>query len=282
MTTRWTSRLPYVAAVAWVLVTVSLASWWLALGLSMTTRFHRMFIWEGAAFIALLVAGGAVIVLAIQREQRRRRALDTFFMSFTHDLKTSLTSLQLHAESLGEDWPSGVDRRTLDRLLADTIRLQIQLENSLFVAQPDGRLLQERVDARRAIERLAQDWPTLSIRVTGDAALRVDARAFDAVLRNVLQNAVVHGGAREVVVGVAPAPSGGFRLTIADDGRGVPADALIRLGQPFARTGDPRGSGVGLFVCRQLVSRMHGALEFAGATSAPGGLVVTLDLPGAA
>ena len=47
------------------------------------------------------------ILLAIRREHRRRQALETFFMSFTHDLKTSLASVQLQAEGLREDWPEG-------------------------------------------------------------------------------------------------------------------------------------------------------------------------------
>ena len=82
------SRWHYAMAVCWLVLTVSLASWWLAIGLmSLPTRLHRMFVWEGAAFISLLVAGGVAIVVAIRREHRRRQALETFFLSFTHDLE---------------------------------------------------------------------------------------------------------------------------------------------------------------------------------------------------
>jgi signal transduction histidine kinase len=276
-----TSRLSYAIAGAWLLFTVSLASWWLTIGLTLPEHLHRMFIWEGTAFIALLIAGGVAMLLAIRREHRRRRALETFFMSFTHDLKTALASVQLQAEGLREDWPDAAARPALDRLLHDMLRLQIQLENSLFVAQPDGRLLHERVDAGAAIERLAADWPELSVTVTGHADVLVDARGFEAVVRNLLQNAVVHGGARHVRVDVEPRDRGLVRLTVTDDGRGVPAEAFADLGQPFARAGRTGGSGVGLYVCRQLVTRMHGVLDFARSTAAGDGLIVRLDLPGA-
>ncbi|HWB16097.1 MAG TPA: HAMP domain-containing sensor histidine kinase [Vicinamibacterales bacterium] len=276
-----TSRLSYAIAGVWLLLTVSLASWWLTIGLSLPEHLHRMFIWEGAAFIALLIAGGVAMLLAIRREHRRRQALETFFMSFTHDLKTALASVQLQAEGLREDWPDATARPALDRLLQDMLRLQIQLENSLFVAQPDGRLLHERIDAGAAIERLAEDWPELSVTVTGHADVLVDARGFEAVVRNLLQNAVVHGGARHVRVNVEPRDRGLVRLTVSDDGRGVPAEAFARLGQPFARAGRTGGSGVGLYVCRQLVTRMHGMLDFTRPTAADGGLTVWLDLPGA-
>ena len=277
------SRLAYVMAACWLAATVSLASWWLSLGLySLPQRLHRMFIWEGAAFISLLLAGGMTILIAIRREHRRRQSLETFFLSFTHDLKTSLASVELQAEGLREDWPEGAARTSLDRLLHDTVRLQIQLENSLFVAQPDGRLLSERVRAAAAIARLAEDWPELKVEVTGDADVTADQRGFDAVVRNLLQNAVVHGSARRVAVDIEPLNTGALiQLTFADDGRGVPVEDFNELGQPFARAGNTAGSGMGLFVCRQLVTRMRGALRFVQPDAARPGLTVVLELPGA-
>src|SRR5262245_2507384 len=165
-------RLQYVMAAGWLILTVSLGSWWLAVGLYLLpSRLHRMYIWEGVAFISLLVAGGVVILAAIRREHRRRQALRTFFLSFTHDLKTSVASVQRQADGRREAWPESAARARLDRLLHDAVRLQIQLENSLFVAQPDGRLLRERIDAVRAIERLALDWPELAVTVRGDASV---------------------------------------------------------------------------------------------------------------
>ena len=278
------ARLHYVMAVVWLVLTVSLAGWWMNIGLSvMSERLHRMFVWEGAAFIALLVAGGVVILVAIRREQQRRESLETFFLSFTHDLKTSLASVQLQAEQLLEDWPHDVSRGPLDRLLNDTLRLQIQLENSLFVAHPDGRLLTERVQASTAIARLAQDWPGLAVEVRGDACVIADARGFDAVLRNLFQNAVVHGGATHVTVHVAPQPGTSIvRLTVVDDGRGVPAEAFETLGLPFSRSGPTSGSGIGLFVSRQIIDRMNGAMRFVRPDADHRGLTVVLDLPGGA
>ena len=70
-------------------------------------------------------------------------------MAFTHDLKTALASLQLQAESLQEDWPDAASNPNLARLLEDTVRLGVQLENSLFFAQPDGAAA-ARADSARA------------------------------------------------------------------------------------------------------------------------------------
>ncbi len=294
MTAAAPRRLPYVIAIIWVLLTISLASWWLVVGLTLTQRlsgnggqvqspanFRRMFIWEGAVFIALLLAGGLAIVVAIRREHLRRHALETFFMSFTHDLKTALASVQLQAEGLLEDWPDRAPRAPLDRLLGDTVRLQIQLENSLFVAQPDGRLLAERIEVGPAVARLAGDWPGLDLKVTGEATALADARGFDTIVRNLLQNAVVHGGARRVDGVVTAGNTGRVRLVLIDDGRGVAPEILARLGQPFTRSGPTSGSGVGLFVCGQLAARMGGTLKFTRTADSGQGLTADLELPGA-
>jgi signal transduction histidine kinase len=269
------TRVHYIAAVAWLVFTVSLASWWLNVGLELTNR-HTMFLWEGATFIVVLVGGGVAILVAIRREDRRRQALEMFFMSFTHDLKTSLASVQLQAEGLREDHADPATRPPLDRLLQDMVRLQIQLENSLFVAQPDGRLLKERLDVAAAIERQRDDWPALTVGVQGAGRVLADARAFDAVLRNVFQNAVLHGAATHVGVRIARVPGDLIRIVIEDDGTGVSAEDLSHLGEPFARPSATSGTGMGLHVSRRLVSRMGGTIRF-GVSG--GGLMVTIDLP---
>jgi signal transduction histidine kinase len=243
------------------------------------TEHARMFAWEGGAFIAVILAGGIAMVVAIWREQRRRELVEAFFMSFTHDLKTALARVQLQAEGLREDWTDPSAREPLDRLLQDTVRLQIQLENSLYVAQPDGRLLRERLDVVSRCERLAEDWPTLAMTVTGQGHVIADARAFDSVMRNLLQNSAIHGGATHVTIAVAPQANDRTEIVVSDDGRGVDAVRRSRLGSTLAGS-DTGGSGVGLFVCRQLVARMLGTLRFEDATG-HSGLAVVIDLPGA-
>jgi signal transduction histidine kinase len=283
-------RLAYVAAIAWMIATISLASWWLFFGLAQAGRLaasgseaaelaqvRRMLVWEGVVFLGLLGAGGVVLVVAIRREASRRRAVEEFFMAFTHDLKTSLTSLQLQAESLEEELPAGVGRAAFERLRKDMLRLQLQLENSLYLAQPDGRLLAERVTVRPLVERAAADWPELSTNVDGDARVLADERALAGVVRNVLQNAVIHGGATAVSVRVVPAPARRVRITIEDNGRGASPESVDRLGQEFPQPAAGGGSGVGLFVSRQLLKRMQGTLAFG---TRPGrGFAAIVELP---
>jgi len=288
------TRLHYVAAVLWILLTVTLASWWLYLGLEQSRQLQslnapealrlanvqRMLVWEGATFIGLILVGGIALLVSIRHEQARQRAVSAFFMAFTHDLKTALASLQIQAESLQEDWPDAANNPNLSRLLEDTVRLGVQLENSLYFAQPEGGLLLEPIPLEKLVERTAQDWPNLKVRVDGSATALADVRALESVLRNLFQNAVVHGGATEVHVSIEPRPDGRINVTARDDGRGAPAEVLQLLGQPFVRRGAASRTGVGLFVSRQLALRMSGDLRFE--RPAPGsGFTAVLELPSA-
>ena len=292
MTPRLHHRLQYFGAVIWLLFTVTLAGWWMWFGLAQAQqlgslsapeapglqRVQRMIVWEGITFIGLLIGGGIALVVSIRREQARQHAVEAFFMAFTHDLKTALASLQLQAESLVEDVPEAASHPNMARLLKDAVRLGVQLENSLYFAQPDGHLLVEPVSLAASVRRTAADWPELDVRVEGDATVLADARALESVWRNLLQNAVIHGDATQVTVRVEPRPDGRVAVTAVDNGRGAPARVVRMLGRPFKRPAPTSGTGVGLFVSQQLARRMNGDLRF-GASS--GGFTAVLELPAA-
>jgi signal transduction histidine kinase len=289
MKARWRGGWSYALAAGWLTLTVALAGWWLVFGLTQADqlarplaertidveRVRRMLISEGGVLLALLVAGGVALLAGIRYEQRRQAAVESFFMAFTHELKTSLARVQLQAESLQEE--THAPSPALERLLADALRLQLQLENSLFFAQPDGRLWLQRLSAREQVSRVAADFPALAVNVSGDAFISGDSRAIQSVLRNVLHNAVAHGGATAVDVAITRIARSRVGVRLADNGTGAAPEAARTIGAPFVPGKSSGYAGFGLFVSGKLVSRMHGGLRWS-ATGGPG-FVVELDLP---
>src|SRR5947207_9690004 len=140
------NRLAIFLVAVWVVFTVTLAGWWLIFGLRQLdlinqsnlenavqlNRHYQMLLWEGGILIACLIGGGLALFYFARREQKRHAQVEEFFAAFTHDAKTALTSLRLQAESLQEDF-ADEPNPLLERLLRDTLRLQLQLENSLFL-----------------------------------------------------------------------------------------------------------------------------------------------------
>jgi signal transduction histidine kinase len=105
------------------------------------------------------------------------------------------------------------------------------------------------------------------------------------LLTQLLENAVRFRGPTRPVVSVSAEPlPGAVRITVADNGPGVPETDLPRLFTAFARpapatagTGNGRGAGLGLALCRRIVER-HGGMIWAERGD-DGGLVVRFELP---
>ena len=293
-TERKRSRIAIFLVALWVVFTVTLAGWWLIFGLRQLDllnqsnlenalqlhRHYQMLLWEGGILIASLIGGGLALFYFARREQKRHAQVEEFFAAFTHDAKTALASLRLQAESLQEDYASSEPNPLLDRLLGDTLRLQLQLENSLFLVNlTRGKFFLEPINLSACVDNLRRHWPDLNIRQTGDAIVTADARALDSVLTNLIQNAVTHGQATEIEISVKPDRKARISIGIADNGRGFSGD-FKHLGQLFVRHGRGSGSGVGLYIVRQLVKRMHGEIQFENETR--GGFSARFDLPAGA
>lgn len=279
-------NLRYALAVMWLVVTVSLAAWWLAFGLSQArelrqdagtaraAQVQRMLLWEGVVFIALLLGGGTALLYAIRSERERRRQVQDFFTAFTHDLKTSLASVRLQAEGLQEDLAGHAPNQSLDRLTKDTVRLELQLDNALHFAEPGARLQAERVDLSALAARAALDWPDLTVSIQPGLTAVGDERALLGILRNLFQNAAVHGRARRVTV-TGQARQGRVAVRVADDGEGAPEGMQRALTVPFARLSPTSGTGVGLYISQRLLARMDGRLVL---EPAPAGVCVVVEL----
>lgn len=134
---------------AWLVFSVTLAIWWLIFGLQQSarltelagsgnsaltneiarevTRQHRMLLSEGVTLVVLLLAGGAALLWSIGTDLKRARRIQEFLGAFTHDLKTSLSSLRLQTEALEEDLKDSGQARLAKRLVKDTVRLELRI-----------------------------------------------------------------------------------------------------------------------------------------------------------
>ncbi len=258
--------------ILWLVFTVLFALWWLRFSLDNIsllarlepeqmahwTRQKRMIMWEGGSWIVLLVLGGGALTALAQSERWRLRRVREFFASFSHEVKTSLASLRLQAEALQDEKFSSP---VLDRLIGDTVRLQLQLENSLFFASQDGlQLYVQPLSLEQLVERMREQWPSLKILLKQKCIVRADERALRTIFSNLLQNAIVHGGATAVDIQVAQLDGERLSIVLIDNGSGF-TGSLTGLGQLFYRPKATSGSGLGLYICKILLKNMNGQLE---------------------
>ncbi len=135
------------------------------------------------------------------------------------------------------------------------------------------------------ITRFAHRQAALEIVVTGEPDLMVDSYpgSIGQVLSQLVQNAAIHGlaGIRDGTIDVRVWPTGrdSVRITVRDNGAGIPAADLPRVFSPFFTTRLAQGrSGLGLTLCRNMVNGvLGGRIEI---VSPPGaGTTVTVTLP---
>ena len=227
-------------------------------------------------------------VEALDESLRREKE---FVAAFTHELKTPMTTMMGYADWLRAGSAEAADvKEAADYIYHETHRLEefsfkllalLQLDHQ----QPERLPVPDRAlfaAVQRSLGRLDGGTP-VDYR-PGGCTLCGDKSLLQDLLLNLVRNA--RTACREVPDGrvtvTCRAEDGKARLTVEDNGCGVPAKDLARLTEPFymvdkSRSRRSGGSGIGLALCRR-IAELHGtALEFA---STPGqGTCVSFLLP---
>ena len=199
--------------------------------------------------------------------------------AIAHDMRTYLTRLRLRAEFIADPAQREAAVRDLDEmtsLLADTMLLAREDAEAASDAVPLDAVEQVRaiVDIRTEMgDAVVFEAPATPAR------LLCTPIALRRMLANLIDNGLRHGSQVTVRVLIEPAT---VQLVVTDNGPGVPAKALARLGEPFHRLDPSRdresgGAGLGLAIVRALAQRYRGEVTFDNRPE--GGFRATLRFP---
>lgn len=194
-----------------------------------------------------------------------------FVADLTHELKTPLTSMLGYADLL-RSAPLDESRRraAADAIYHESTRLESLSQQLLALQglQTDGVTLGS-VPVAAVFADVARSLPdaALDCDAPAGAAVRADRVLLADLLRNLVLNAL-HAEPKDGTVHLTCAEAGGqWRLTVRDNGCGIPAGALPHLTEPFYRVDKARarangGSGVGLALCAEIAAAFGTKLEF--------------------
>lgn len=227
---------------------------------------------------------GRAMTGAVSDARAAQREYRDYVESWVHEIKSPITAAGLICRNL-----DGGTRRRLEPELA---RIEAHVERALFYARaesPEKDLLIRRVPlselADRAIDQhralLRQGGVRIETENLGQAVY-TDGKWAVFLLGQLLQNAVRYRGDDPVIRLSAERRGERVRLTVADNGAGIPAHELPRV---FDRgftgsNGRARGgsTGMGLYLCRKLADRLE--IELSAASEEGRGTAVTLTFPG--
>jgi signal transduction histidine kinase len=252
-----------------------------------------------SAFLGVLILIAAALAVVAVRQLRREEELaqvrSDFVSSVSHELRTPLAQVRLFLETLRLRRFSTEEQREwlLDHLDRETTRLTQLVENVLHFSRSDRRQTPPPLEPRdlgaeieetvRAFAPLAAvKQVELRTELAPGLVAPVDSAAFRQLLLNLLDNAVKYGPPGQAVTVSAAREGNAVRLSVSDEGPGVPASERDRVWEPFyrGRANGARavgGSGIGLAVVRDAVDRHGGRVWLED--RAPAGMRVVMELP---
>ncbi len=239
--------------------------------------------------------GGTVYAFRDVTDERLLEELRAeMIATVSHELRTPVAAVYGAAQTLRRD---DLDPETAAQLFeivaAESERLTGLVEQILLTSQIDAGNVTHRREAVDAVAVAATavqnagvvmpDRPVVLEAAEHVAPVRADRERVGQVLANLVENAVKYGtdGSTPVVVRVAERAHC-VRFEVVDRGPGIPSSEHERIFEKFYRR-DPemregvRGTGLGLYISRELVERMGGRI---GVESRPGaGATFWFELP---
>jgi signal transduction histidine kinase len=240
--------------------------------------------------LALAAALSVVAVAQLRREIELGRLRADFVANVSHELRTPLAQIRLDLDTvrLGR-YPSDEYRAAaLERVDREARRLTFLAENVLRFSRrgrpsaPGDRLA---TDIAAETERIVEEFRPLAaarraaitLDLEGAPVALLDRDALRHIVLNLLDNAAKYGPVGQTITVGVHNSGGTVRVTVSDQGPGVPPDERELIWQPFRRgLGATRqgvgGSGMGLTIVREIVHQHGGQAYVTGAT-------FTIELP---
>ncbi len=234
---------------------------------------------------------------AVRLKNERDRVVEAektrsyFFSAVSHDIRTPLNAIIGFSELLQSgDVPPAEAKQALNMIVSSG-KMLLQLVNDVldlskmdlgklsFSLEPAdvGELLREVVPAFQPM--MEKKGQTFVLEIAEMPRLMVDSLRFRQVLFNYVSNAVKYAGPCTIRIS-STYEDGRFKLTVADNGKGVSQEKAKLLMQPFVQAdikNRTEGSGLGLAICKRLVELAHGTLSI---DTAPGkGFAIHVDVP---
>ncbi|WP_224242007.1 PAS domain-containing protein [Hyalangium gracile] len=230
--------------------------------------------------------------------QKAVQLRDEFLTVASHELRTPLTPLQLKLQSLVRDCSADLPPEQLRERLRKTVGSATQQVHKLVELIGDlldvsrlteGRLSLdiEPVDLSALVRDVVERFEPQALRAGSPLVVQADEPIIgfwdrlrlEQVVDNLLSNALKYGPGRPVTLRVEQHGEEA-RLTVSDEGIGIPSESLPRIFEKFERAVSPRhygGLGLGLYITRQIVQALGGGIRVESQPER--GATFTVELP---
>lgn len=252
-----------------------------------------------SALLPILTTLVFLVVLVIYewnrlRQQRELRMRSELMSIASHELRTPITGMRWAAESLLHTQPEGPTKAMAQAMYDSVLNLQAGTEDILQLTRlqknPKMQIAPtdlvpliaeicstQRILAgqKRVIIKMDASWPTLLL-------VSCDPNRMKQVFHNLVSNAVKYTVEGSVVTLGYKRDNKFHKISVADEGIGIPKDEQSRVFEGFYRASNAKatgetGTGLGLYLSKTIVEQHHGKLSFV--TEQNKGTTFTVSLP---
>ena len=208
-----------------------------------------------------------------QIQQQKLAALGRLTASMAHEIRNPLSAVMQAADLLADEKRAEM-RTRLSRIIVDNGRRIERLVREVLALGRRDQVLAEPLVVADFLQQMIDEMTLrgdderalFALDVAPDAVLLFDRTHLHQILGNLLHNARRYcsgrlGAIRIQVLG----GEGAVVVHVSDDGPGVPEEGQVSLFEPFF-TSDPKGTGLGLYIARELAEANDAILEFVGNT----------------
>ncbi len=226
-----------------------------------------MILWEGGTFVILTFLLSATLLYYYLKDQKKTKALQTFFAGLTHELKTPLASIRLQADVISDlvkDSQSQSLSKMTERMVEDSQNLEMQMDKILQLSRMEqgGQLNPVEINPKKFIEHLIKDnSKKLKINFINKkktSLILADTFALQLIFKNLFENTKNHTKQHEVWIELRQESS---QVIIDYFDNGVFLGDPKKLSSLFYKHESTKGSGIGLYLCKRFMERMNGKLE---------------------
>ena len=249
-------------------------------------------------FVSLLLLTAALLAIGtwqLQREHRLATMRVDFVRSASHELRTPLAQMRLFTETLqlGRVRSWSEVQRSLAFIDQQTGRLSRLVENLLTFARGGAlrRGRREAIDLASFVADTAAGFEPvaavlhhkMAVAVAEPCVAIADREWLTQIVLNLLDNAAKYGPPGQIITVTVSRGKGEARISVDDQGPGVPQRDRTRIFAPFVRLSrEPEqrtgGTGIGLSVAAELIAAMNGRIWAEDAPTKGTRFVVTLPL----
>lgn len=230
---------------------------------------------EGAVFLVLLLIGIWQIRRSLLQDIKLGNRQKNFLLSVTHELKTPLAANKLYLQTINKrDLTKDQTKELVDKAIEENVRLSRMIDNILQASRLENQVSEfhpEKFDITPLFNTLKERYTSIhsainiQINTNLEEEINADRSMMEMIFSNLIDNAIKYAGKDSNIVLYAFTEDDQTVIGVKDDGAGIPSNEKAEIFNRFYRIGNEdtriqKGTGLGLFIVKQLVSMHNGQI----------------------